>query len=142
MYRPTQKPVEFTTKLLEEHLKELQESVKDGDERVFDEVVPHLNVPAKRAIAKDLPKIEVKPHPGPAVVKRKPYPISKRPTGPSLVDIEYVFPFTPERLEAPLPDIPPNYGYDYMTEQLLDLTYQFTRLSVPDPISINDDDIY
>jgi hypothetical protein len=135
MLRPSQRPIEFSTKLIEEHLRELQESIQNGDERVFDEVVPRLNVHPHQVVAKDLPKIEVKPHPGPTTVKRKPYPISKRATGPTIVDIEYTFPFTPERLEAPPPDIPPNYGYEYMTEQLLDLTRQFTRLSVPDPIS-------
>jgi hypothetical protein len=134
MHKPSQKPVEFSTKLIEDHLRELQESIRDGDEHVFDEIVPHLNVHPKRQVAKDLPKIEVKPHPGPAVVKRKSYPFSKRATGPSIVDIEYTFPYTPTRLEAPPPDIPSDYGYQYMTDQLLDLTYQFTRLSVPDPI--------
>jgi hypothetical protein len=80
MFRPTQKPIEFRTKFIEEHLKELQESLQDGDEHVFDEVIPKLNVPTRRQVAKDLPKIEVKPHPGPAVVKRKPYPFSQTPT--------------------------------------------------------------
>jgi hypothetical protein len=134
MHRPSKKAVEFSTKFIEQHLNELQSSVPNDDERIFDEVTPRLNVAPKRQVAKDLPKIEVKPLAAPPPVKRKPYPMTRKPMGPSIVDIEYTFKFTPVRLEALPPVIPDDYGYDYMTDQLLDLVFQFTRLSTPDVV--------
>jgi hypothetical protein len=134
MHRPSKRAVEFSTKFIEQHLNELQSSVPEDNEHIFDEVTTHLNVAPKRQVAKDLPKIEVKPLSAPPAIKRKPYPITRKPTGPSIVDIEYTFKVTPVRLEPPPPVIPDDYGYDYMTDQLLDLVYQFSRLSTPDPV--------
>jgi hypothetical protein len=130
--RPTARPVEYTTKLIEDHLRELEETILEDDEHAFDELAPRVNVNPKLLIAKDLPKIEVKAPAPPIQIKRKPYKLTKK-TGPSKVDIEYNFQFEPVRLEVPPFEIPPDYGYDYMTDQLVDLTYQFTRLTVPDP---------
>ena len=130
--RPGAAPIEFSTKFIEEHLKELQESMLDDeDDAVFDEVAPQLNVNPRKLIAKDLTKIEVKPPAPPPQIRRKPYKFTKKPSGPPIVDIEYSFEFHAKRIEAPQIEIPENYGEEYMSDQLLDLAFQFTRLSVP-----------
>lgn len=131
MNRPGATPIEFSTKLIADHLRELQNSVVDDDDMVFDDVAPRLNLPAHKMVAVDLPKIEVEIPEAPAPIKRKPFKFTKRPAGPAIVDIEYEFNFTPTRIEAPPVDIPEDYGDDYMTTQLLDLTFQFARLSTP-----------
>ena len=131
--KPGATPIEFSTKFIEDHLKELQQSmVDDGDdENIFDDVAPRLNVNPKKTIAKDLPKIEVKAPAPPPQIKRKPYKFTKRPSGPQIVDIEYTFEYQPARIEPPPVDTPEDYGDAYMRQQLLDLAFQFTRLSVP-----------
>jgi hypothetical protein len=128
---PGSTPNIFSTKLIEEHLKELQQSVIDDEENQFREVLPRLNVSPKRTVAKDLPKIEVKPPAPPGHVKRKAPKVSKKASGPSKIDIQYDFKYEPVRLEAPAADVPADLGNDYMTAELVDLTWQFCRLSVP-----------
>jgi hypothetical protein len=130
--RPGAAPAEFGTKIIESELRKLQKSVTEDDDSLFDVMVPKLNVDPKKQIAKDLPKIEVKPPPPLPQIKRKPFKNTKKRGGPAIVDIEYNFKYLPVRLEAPASDIPPDFGYDYMTDQLVDLTWQFCRLTVPD----------
>lgn len=132
MIRPGAIATEYSSKLVQNHLRELEEFIMDdSDDEVFDEIAPKLNVHPNRVIAKDLPKIEVRAPAPPQPIKRKPYKITKKQTGPPIVDIEYSFNYEPNRLAAPPIMIPSDYGHEYMTEQLLDLTYQFTRLSIP-----------
>ena len=134
MNHPTQNALPFSSKLIEQHLREMEKTIMEGsdtDDTIFDEVEPKLNVDPKKKICNNLPKITVKAppiQPG----KKKQFNFQAKQTTPKIVDIEFNYEFVPVRLEAPNYDIPTDYGYDYMTDQLLDLTYQFTRLSIPD----------
>ncbi|OHT12616.1 hypothetical protein TRFO_03651 [Tritrichomonas foetus] len=136
MNRPTQVAMPFSTKLIEQHLREMERSIldceEDEDDQIFDEVEPKLNLNPKKQICRDLPPIEVKAPPPVQPIKRKPFNLKKKKTTPKIVDIEFQYDFVPVRLEAPPYEIPTDYGYDYMTEQLLDLAYQFSRLTIPE----------
>lgn len=134
-FRPSQEAIPFSSKLLEQHLREMEQSViqsEDGEDEIFDEVEPKLNVNPKKQVCHDLPPIEVKAPPPVRPIKRKQFNLQKKQTTPKIVDIEFQYEFDPVRLEAPPYEIQTDYGYDYLTEQLLDLTYQFTRLTIPD----------
>ena len=134
-FRPSNEPIPFTSKLLEEHLKDIEQTVIDSDsdgDEIFDDIEPRLNVDPKQKICFDLPPIEVKEPPKPVKPKRKQFNLPKKQTTPKVIDIEFQYEFEPARLEAPPYEIPTDYGYDYLSDQLLDLTYQFTRLSIPD----------
>lgn len=131
MFQPGSKPIAFSSKFLAEHKRELEESILQDDDEMFDEVVPNLNVDPKKTIAKDLPKLEIDIPEKPAPVKRKPYKPKNKPSGPVIYDIEYKFDFEPTRLEPPEIEMPTDYTREYISEQLIDLTYQFCRLSTP-----------
>jgi hypothetical protein len=125
MHRPSKRAVEFSTKFIEQHLNELQSSVPEDDERIFDEVAPHLNVAPKRQVAADLPKIEVKPLAADQA----------EANGSEHRRHRIHIPVHASQVRTPPPVIPDDYGYDDMTDQLLDLVFQFTRLSTLDVVS-------
>ncbi|KAH0786967.1 hypothetical protein GPJ56_008965 [Histomonas meleagridis] len=135
MEQPSDQPIEFSTKFIEEHLKELEQSLVDDEEFLIDEVSPKLNVKYKTKICKNLTPIEVMPPKPRSQIKRKP-PENTQKYEPEK-GYEFELNFIPTRLEAPPMEIPQDYGYEYMTDQLVDLVYQLTRLSVP---SFSDDE--
>jgi hypothetical protein len=129
--KPTNRPQPYTTHWIADRMQRLQETVEGVDGHVFDEVTPQLDVNPKTQIAANLTKIEAKSLPEPVQSNWKTWKFTRKPSVPTKVDIEYKFQFEPVRLEIPPFDIPTDYGYDYMTDQLVDLTYQLTRLTVP-----------
>ena len=133
--QPSDQPIEFSTKFIEDHLRELEQLLVDDEELLIDEVSPKLNVDSKTKICKNLTPIEVIPPKSRPRIKRKLPDTTQRYKDPENGK-EYEFNYIPTRLEAPPIEIPQDYGYEYMTEKLVDLVYQLTRLSTP---SFSDD---
>ena len=133
--RPSAEPHPFSTNLVKQQLEAIEnESIYDEieEEDILDEVQPKLNVPFKTIISKDLPKLKVETAPAPKKIYKKPQNLKPKSHGPQKVDIEYKYEYKPTVLQPPPFDIPSDFGKDYMNDQLIDIIYQFCRLTTPE----------
>lgn len=128
--------VECSTAIMREYKKQLEKRyIEQLDDEKFDDVSPEVNFRKKQIVMKDLPKIEIAPED----IPKKPKPLyvlskdarKKVELERNVPEVEYKFQFTPEKLDAQPLQVPVDFGRDYLQEQLVDLTFQFSRLSMP-----------
>lgn len=132
-------PRPYSTKMMENVLHQLESEVelqRRLEKSAFQDVGPRLNFNPKKQIAKNLPTIQVTdddiPQPPQKLYKLDPNTGRRRQEDlKNIPEVEFHLNYEPERLEAKEFVIPADFGRDYMSDQLIDLAYQFSRLSVP-----------
>jgi len=134
--RPSAQPCALSSQLVKKQLEEIENETLFSDngeeEDILDDVQPRLNVPFNQTIAKDLPKLKVDDMPAPKKIYKKPSNLKPRNVAPTKVDIEYNYVYHPVKLDPPHFEIPADFGKEYMNDQMIDLIYQFCRLTTPE----------
>ena len=128
--------IEYSTKMLKNYRNRLQ---KEYDTQIEtepdDELITKTGVPKNAKIAEDLTEIKITkdmvPAPPQKLYKLPPNAGKKENLEKNVPEIEFKFKFTPRRLEARPFQVPKDFGRDYLQDELVNLNFQFSRLSNP-----------
>ncbi|EAX97495.1 hypothetical protein TVAG_335550 [Trichomonas vaginalis G3] len=127
---------ENSTAMMRFVLQRLEKKYNENlDDEHFEAVSPGVNFNRKKIVNKAETKIEITkddiPKPYKSTYVLSPEALQKVELEKNVPEVEYKFQFVPEKLEAKPMQIPADFGRDYLQEQLVDLTFQFSRLSMP-----------
>ena len=128
--------IEYSTKMMKHHRDMLQRQYDEQiDNEQFDEIAPQTNLPRKARVAENLTAIKITKD----MVPEAPKKLYKLPPNAGIKvepernvpEVEYKFTWEPKRLEARPFEVPADFGRDYLQDELIDLVFQFSRLSTP-----------
>ena len=120
-------PTKCSTKLLEEHIKELEDAYEP--EEYFELLDTHIDVPADVQIAKDLTKLEVDiPEKPKSLYKPPKESLIEKKKRRTFVDIEYKMDFSPAAVDYAQPEQDWSESDSYLKGEILDLAYQLCKI--------------
>ena len=132
----SQERIEYSTAMMKHHRNMLQKQYeKQLDTETFDEVAPQTNLPRKTKVTEGLTPIDITedmiPNAPKKLYKLPPNAGQKIEAEKNIPEVEYKFTWEPKRLESRPYEVPADFGKDYLQDQLIDLVFQFSRLSNP-----------
>lgn len=128
--------IEYSSAMLKRYRDELQKQYDEQlDTNEFDEIAPKTSVPKNVQVAKNLTSIKITkdmvPKEPKQLYKLSPSAEKKIEIDRNIPEVEYQFKWEPRKLEARPFEVPVDFGRDYLQDQLVDLVFQFSRLSTP-----------